>query len=515
MPGTQSYIDPPDTDEIKQLSNDFGVSLSDTESDIIETLVSNCLQNFQRLDSMEEPLRETRYTDRQVGYRPDSKEDPSNAFITKCSVPGASDGLLSGYTVGIKDNISVAGVPMTNGSKVMDSYVPLQDATVVTRLLDEGGTISGKLNLNAFSYFGHPEIPVHNPHDPSRTAGGSSSGSAVAVVEGDVDVAIGGDQGGSIRAPAAFSGCVGLKPTWGLIPFTGVTSIEDTLDHIGPMTNTVEDCARVLQAVSGPDPDDPRQHGLDIEERNYLQSLDAGVSDLRIGVLSEGFHSDVDDAVSEAVLDAASTFESMGADVTDVSVPAHTDGPVIWNGIIHEGLAAKIQNDGLSTFTKGFYDTQFAEEFGKSRQVRGDDLPMSLKFSIVLGSYLSISYQHRYYARAQNLRHQLRAAYDEAFEDIDVLLLPVQQSVADEVLDEPTYDEVLDAYETGLMKHSVITSTSNTAQFNVTGNPAMSLPCGTVDGLPVGVQLVADHFNETALFSLGHAFEQQIDWESQ
>jgi amidase len=231
-------------------------------------------------------------------------------------VPGAASGKLAGKTVALKDNICLAGVPMMNGASTLEGYVPDVDATVATRILDAGGTIVGKTVCEYFCFSGDSHTsasgPVHNPHRRGYSAGGSSSGSAAVVATGEVPMALGGDQGGSIRIPASFCGIYGLKPTHGLVPYTGIMPIELTLDHTGPMTATVEDNALLLEVLAGPDGLDPRQYGGAVA-KPYREALGRGAGGLKIAVVEEGFaHSQSSPKVDSLVREAAERFKGMG-----------------------------------------------------------------------------------------------------------------------------------------------------------------------------------------------------------
>ncbi len=250
-----------DDDDVIALAAELGIRLTGTEARLFRVRLNEhveALEEFQELRIEEErpPLEHLR---RDPGYRPGAAEDPLNAFIRRCRVEGAADGPLSGKNIGLKDHTAVAGVPLTLGSHFMDGYIPEFDATIVTRLLAAGATIVGKMNMEDFSFggpgfngvgdFGRPL----NPHDHDYVTGGSSSGSGAAVTAGQIDIAFGGDQGGSVRIPAAWCGCLGLMATHGLIPHTGVVGLEPTIDYVGPLTRSVEDLAQVLQCVVGRD----------------------------------------------------------------------------------------------------------------------------------------------------------------------------------------------------------------------------------------------------------------------
>ena len=234
------------------------------------------IASYQRLDEMDAPPRPVKYPRLDTGHRPIGAENPGNGWAWKCSIPGAPEGPLAGVRVAVKDNICLAGIPMLNGTEMLEGFVPREDATVVMRLLDAGAEIVGKTAVPAFcfdggSVTGYPKPEPENPYDAARLPGASSSGSAVVVALGEADMALGGDQGGSVRMPASWSGIVGHKPTWGLVPYTGAFPIEFTLDHLGPMCRSVRDCARMLEVIAGPDGLDPRQGGAVTQP--YLELL--------------------------------------------------------------------------------------------------------------------------------------------------------------------------------------------------------------------------------------------------
>ena len=235
-------------------------------------------ERFEQLDQSSEVPAGSRYGDRDPGSRPTQEADPLNAIVRRCSVKGSPSGRLAGKRVGLKDNICVAGIPSTSGSRVMAGYVPDMDATIVTRLLDAGAEIVAILNMDDFAFSGSGHIsaygPVLNPHDREHLAGGSSGGSAAALYYDDIDMTIGCDQGGSIRTPASWCGVVGLKPTFGLVPYTGIFSADATIDHVGPMGRSAVDVALMLEVIAGRDPLDPRQQNVPVQR--YTEALDRG-----------------------------------------------------------------------------------------------------------------------------------------------------------------------------------------------------------------------------------------------
>jgi amidase len=499
-------VQPPSREELERIARAYHFDLSAEELDTFAALAGPTLARFGRLDELPDETLPMRWPRADLGHRPTGAENPSNGWTWKCSIPGAAEGPLAGKRVGIKDNACVAGIPMLNGSPIMEGYVPREDATVVTRLLDAGAEIVGKTAVPAFCFdggglTGHPEPQPTNPHDAAYLCGSSSNGSAAVVVTGEADMALGGDQGGSIRLPASWSGCVGHKPTYGLVPYTGIFPIELTLDHTGPMARSVADCALMLEVIAGEDGLDPRQVGVRVEP--YVEGLERGADGLRVGVLAEGFQlpgmSEAD--VDASVRDAAETLAGAGASVEEVSVPMHRDGLAIWNGIAMEGATElMVRGDSFGTNHKGHYTTDLVDFYGRARRARGRDYSVTVKLTVLLGHYLSETYNHHYYAKAQNLGRRLRAAYGEALERFDVLALPTtpMKAMRRPAADAPIED-VLGA---------ALGNIFNTAPIDVTGNPALSVPCGFADGLPVGLMLVGRHWDDATVLRAGRAFEQ-------
>ena len=312
----------PSTRDLERMAAANRFELNDEEAAAFQSLIPGMFGSFEILDQMPQPVQPLRYPDRDPGVRPTPEEDPFNAIVRRCSLRGSGSGKLAGKRIGLKNNVNVAGMPMELGSLLLEGYTPDTDATIVTWMLDEGAEIVAMLNLENFAFSGGGDTsargPVRNPHNTDHLAGGSSGGSGAALYYDDIDITIGGDQGGSIRIPASWCGVVGLKPTHSLVPYTGIGGIDATFDHAGPMTRTVGDAALTLEVIAGKDPLDPRQREVPVQE--YTQFLGRGVRDLRIGVVSEGFgtanaESDVDDAVRRAV----TVFGELGAQVSEVS----------------------------------------------------------------------------------------------------------------------------------------------------------------------------------------------------
>ena len=250
----------PTLDQMMEIVDSFGMTMTPDRVGEFLSLMEPNFAAYDLVDQTPDEIPVVKYP-RTPGYRPSAEENPLNAWYVKTEIKGASSGKLKGKTVAVKDNVCVAGVPMMNGSSTLEGYMPNIDATIVTRLLDAGATIMGKAHCECFCLSGGSHTgalgPVHNPYKHGYSAGGSSSGSGALVAAGEVDLAIGGDQGGSIRMPSSFCGIYGMKPTHGLVPYTGVMPIESTIDHTGPMTATVADNALMLEVLAGPDGLDP------------------------------------------------------------------------------------------------------------------------------------------------------------------------------------------------------------------------------------------------------------------
>lgn len=498
-------IQPPSREELAQLASGFELHLSEDEIDAFFALAEPTAAGYARLDELEDETLPVKYARADPGHRPSAEENPSNGWVWRCSIRGADEGPLAGRTVGIKDNVCVAGMPMLNGSPILDGYVPREDATVITRLLDAGAHIVGKTAVPAFCFdggglTGYPEPQPTNPHDPAYLCGASSNGSAAVLVTGQADMALGGDQGGSIRLPSSWSGCCGHKPTHGLVPYTGIFPIELTLDHIGPMARTVAECALMLEVIAGEDGLDPRQIGVSTQP--YVQTLGQGADGLTVGILREGFEipevsePDVDAAVREA----AAVLERAGCKVEQISVPLHRDGLAIWNAIALEGATdLMVRGDAFGTNHKGHYSTDLVDFYGRARRERADQYSITVKMTILMGQWLSDRYHHHYYAKAQNLGRRLRAEYDAVLARCDVLVLPTTAMKAVPI---PTGGGLVETLAAALG------NLHNTSPFDVTGHPALSVPCGMSDGRPIGMMIVGRHFDDATVLRAGHAYER-------
>jgi len=493
--------------QLRAIVSGFGMNMSDQRVAEFLDVMEGTLQAYDEVDAMPDHLPTVDYP-RTAGYRPSAEENPMNAWYIKTEVRGAPRGALTGRKVVLKDNVCLAGVPMMNGASTLKGYTPDIDATIVTRLLEAGATIMGKAHCEYFCLSGGSHTnatgPVHNPHKRGYSAGGSSSGSGALVGSGEIEMAIGGDQGGSIRMPSSFCGCYGMKPTHGLVPYTGVMPIEATIDHTGPMTTNVHDNALMLEVLAGEDGLDPRQYNVQVDK--YTASLGRGVSGMRIGVLKEGFglpvsESDVDDKVRNA----AEAFKKLGATVDEISIPMHRAGTAIWTPIAIEGLTNQMmKGNGMGTGWKGLYTTSLLDYHANWRS-RADELSDSLKICMFIGQYFLKHHRGHYYAKSQNLSRKLRDAYNAVLNSYDVLLMPTTPMKATPL---PPADASLALY-----CQRAFEMLPNTAPFDVTGHPAMSIPCGMSDGLPVGMMLVGRHYDESTIYRAAAAFEQVGDWK--
>ena len=495
-------VTPPTNETLHELAWRYGLSFSDEQLDEYRALMAGVFASCDRLDQLAEPKPEVSVP-RVPGYRPSPEENALNAWYWRCSIGGVGGGTLAGRRVAVKDNICVAGVPLMNGSRVLEGYVPDVDATVVSRILAAGGEIVGKAVCESLCFSGGSHTsdtgPVRNPHDPTRSAGGSSGGSAALVVSGEADMALGGDQGGSIRIPSSYCGAYGLKPTYGLVPFTGAFPIEYTLDHVGPIAATVEDVARLLEAIAGPDGLDARQ--VNVQVGDYLSGLDDGVAGVRVGVVSEGFGwAESEPDVDETVHEAAFAFREQGAVVEEVSIPWHRDGLHVWDGIGVEGaLELMIRGNGGGTNTHGFFNTSLMDAYHRGRLRDADALSPTVKLVILLGEYMRTRYGGRYYAKARNLASSLRAAYDDTLERFDVLVMPTTPMKATPLPGlEASIEEVV---------ARALEMIANTCPFDVTHHPAISIPCGVSEGLPVGLMAIGPAWGEATLLRFASACE--------
>ena len=498
----------PTLEQLRRIAEDFGMRMSDSEiAEYREILTGALIPAYEFVDAAPDHLPEVRHP-RTPGRRPDAGENPLNAWYVKCDVRGAENGPLSGRRVVLKDNICLAGVPMMNGASTMEGYIPDVDATVVQRILNAGGTVVGKAHCEYLCLSGGSHTcaagPVRNPWNPARSAGGSSSGCGALVGAGEVEMAVGGDQGGSVRIPSCWCGCYGMKGTHGLVPYTGAFPIEATVDTLGPMTATAADNALLLEVLAGDDNGlDPRQYAPRVSK--YAEALDQGVRGLRIGIVREGFaHESSEGDVSAKVRQAAERLREAGAEVSEVSVPLHEKGAAIWTPICVDGLVdLMMEGNAAGTNYRGLFIPGMISAHANWR-ARADELSPSLKVCMLAGKHFLRNHRGRFYAKARNLERVLRAAYDDALNKVDLLLMPTLPMKATPL---PPPDAPLP-----LIVRRAFEMIPNTAPFSCTGHPAMNVPCGLSEGLPVGMMLVGRHWGESVIYRAAAAFEKSGDW---
>jgi amidase len=496
----------PSVADLRQAAQKLGMNPSDEYLLAVEHIIAPLANAYATLDETPDELPAVKYPRGPV-HRPQGGENPHGAWYMKTSIKGRPGGKLAGRRVVLKDNVCLAGVPMMIGANLLEGYVPEVDATVVERILDAGGEIVGKAVCEYYCVSGGSHTsesgPVHNPRKRGYSAGGSSSGSAALVAAGDVDMAIGGDQAGSIRIPASHCGIVGLKPTYGLVPYTGIAPLEITLDTCGPMTANVRDNALLLEVIAGPDGIDSRQRG--VQPRRYTDAVDGGVKSLRVGVMKEGFgHPNSEPDVDAHVSDAAQRLAKLGAVVEQVSVPMHALGFPVWSAIRGDAACVTLlEMNGAGIAHEGLYVTSLLDH-AMGWRGRADEFADTLKIASIFSAYTLDRYGGHYYAKAQNLRRRVRAAYDAALMAHDLLLMPTVPMKATPIPGKGATPQEITrrSWE----------PTRNTCPFNVTGHPAISLPCGMEDGRPVGLMLVGRHYAEETIYRAAGAFERSGDW---
>src|SRR5499425_898446 len=497
----------PTPEQVKAAATEVGLSLTDEDIQSYIDLMQPNVHAYNLVDAMPDDLPTVRYP-RTPGSFPSPEDNTHNAWYVKTSITGAASGPLHGKRIAVKDNVMVAGVPMMNGCSILEGYVPEIDATVVQRILGAGGEIVGKVHCESYCISGGSHTgakgPVHNPYKMGYAAGGSSAGSGVVVALGEADMAIGGDQGGSIRMPASFCGIYGMKPTHGLVPYTGIMPIEIYVDHCGQMTATVKDNALMLEVIAGPDGYDPRQYAPKVHA--YSQMLEGGVGGLRIGVVKEGFGHPHSEAVVDAkVRNAADLLKRLGAKVTEVSIPEHILAGALWLPIGVEGLTQTMMwGDGYGLSRPDLYVTSLMD-FHRGWRQRADELSETTKLFTMLGTYINRQHGSRYYGKAMNITRRLIAAYDAALGQCDLLLMPTTPIKATPLPGPGAPREEVVGRALDMI--------TNTAPFDISHHPAMAIPCGMADGLPVSVMLVGKYWDEPTIYRAAYAFEQAGDWK--
>jgi amidase len=509
----------PDIDEVMAVAKGLGIHLGSEEVALYQKYLREQLDAFDTFvqSRVEEARPPMLSATRQPGYRPRSEEDSLNAWMWKCRIEGTPGGLLAGKTVSYKDHIAVAGMPMSFGSFALEGFVPDFDATVVTRVLQAGGTVIGKNVMNGLSGgfgtgggIGDYGRPL-NPHNHDHVTGGSSSGSGAAVAGGEVDISFGGDQGGSIRIPAAFCGIVGHKPTFGLVSHFGIGFGSDqSIDYTGPMARTVEAAAAALQATAGYDPYDPRSTRDVPTSMDVVGRLADGVSGLRLGVLEEGFD-EAETDVRDLVLAAVDVLARLGADVSKVSIPAHHAIRAAQAALTGEGALALFKTGFFGAFTRTYYPASLVAAIHKLWASQADVLTPRSKLSLIAAELSRRHYHGRVYAKAQNVRPTYIQVYDTALADVDVLVMPTCLMTAPKNHTPASYLEAVEDNLATIRNRG----SRNTQPFNYTGHPALALPVGKSSaGLPVSMQLVGRFFDDPLLMRVAYAYQHATDWDA-
>lgn len=497
-------------DDLNELASESHFTIPEAETGEYLALAEYIHSILDQLDERAPAAAQNLSATRDPGRRPVQGEDPYNAVVRWCSVKADSEGILSGKRVALKDSISVAGVPMTCGSRILDGYVPERDSVVAERVLQAGGEIVAITNMDDLAFSGGGDTsrygPTLCPFDLTRTAGGSSGGSAAALWYDGVDVAVGGDQGGSIRVPSAWCGVIGLKPTHGLVPYTGIVGIDQSFDHAGPMGRTVEDVATLLQAIAGKHDSDPRQRQVPMED--YVAAVahaPDSLEGLRVGVIAEGFGDAVgaEGSTAGAVREAIDRLRELGAEIRDVSLPEHVQaGDIAFVGFV-EGMYALVCGGGNGYHWTGRYWPDLAVAFRDGLAAFGNELSPQVKVTLILGAHLRRHYRGSLYAKAQNLRPWLRSAHDRALADVDLLLIPTTPRLPH------VHDPTMSISEHVKRGWAVL---ANTYPTNMTGHPALSIPAAEAHGLPVGVMLVGRRFEDARLLSVARTYEGRFGW---
>lgn len=419
---------------------------------------------------------------------------------------GSNDdlGLLFGMPIGVKDNIVTKGVRTTAASKILENFDPIYDATVVQKLQNAQTVTIGKLNMDEFAMGSSNENSsfkvTKNPWDLERVPGGSSGGSAAAVAAGEVLFSLGSDTGGSIRQPAAFCGVVGLKPTYGRVSRFGLIAFASSLDQIGPVTRTVEDNAFLLQAISGVDPMDATSANVDVP--NYVSALTGDVKGLKIAVPKEYLGEGVNEEVRQSVLDSLKVLEGLGATWEEVSLPHSKYALATYYLLSSSEASANLARfDGV----RYGYRTDNAENLiGMYKQSRSEGFGDEVKRRIMLGTFaLSSGYYDAYYKKAQKVRTLIKKDFEDVFEKYDVIIGPTTPTPAFKIGE--NMEDPLTMYANDIL----------TIPVNLAGVPGISVPCGFSNGLPLGLQIIGKHFDESTIYRVADAFEKATEHHKQ
>lgn len=526
-----SANNPVNVDTVLGLSKKLNVETNENDVEDLATLLAVFHDSADKLSKMDDYYPSVdleRFPRKNVRF-PGPEENDFNAWGYKFSIKdkNSNSGLLAGKTVCLKDCVCVADVPMLMGTNFITDYTPQVDATIVTRMLEGGVEVVGKAvceNL-CHSATSHSAAtgPIDNPYAKGYSTGGSSSGTAALVAGGKADLGIGADQGGSIRIPSGWCGIVGLKPTFGLVPYTGCGSNEPTNDHVGPMTRTVLDNALLLQVIAGDDGIDDRG-GLCVKGDLYYDKLVAlgdgeiSLKGMKIGILKEGMeNAALEPRMKACVEEAIEKFRELGAEVEEVSVPMHSSGTLIWT--IISKLGGYLNKTEKTYSRRGLALNDLSEKFFPLTQKNWDGAYAATKNTYLNGLY-GLDKFPGILGKATNLSRKLRDDYNSALEKYDLLILPNLARVASS---NPVVTKSSKPLE---MMGKQVGVSSNTCPFNQSGHPVLALPCGILEieegplagsgvKLPASLQIVGKWFDEYTIYKAALAWERAYDWKSQ
>lgn len=469
--------------EVKELVNKKEISCVEITKNTLDRIskVDNKIGAYLQLDE-EGALKKAREVDEKIQK-------------------GEETSFLAGIPMAIKDNICVDGLKTTCASKILENFVAPYDAHVTKKLKENDAVIIGKLNMDEFAMGSSSENSafkkVKNPFDLERVPGGSSGGSAAAVAAGEAYYTLGSDTGGSIRQPASLCGVVGLKPTYGRVSRYGLVAFASSLDQIGPFTKDVEDCAHVLNAIAGYDSMDSTSAKVEVED--YTKYLNQDIKGMKIGIPKEYFAEGLNPEIRGIIENGIEVLKKLGAEIKEISLPMSKYALAVYYILASSEASSNLARfDGIRYGYRANDFEDVVDLYVKSRsQGFGDEV----KRRIMLGTYaLSAGYYDAYYKKALKVRTLIIEEYKKAFEEVDVILTPTSPSVAFKIGEKS--NNPLEMYLSDIY----------TVPINIAGVPAISIPAGFVDGLPVGMQLIGDYFKEGTLIKISHAFERETEF---
>lgn len=476
--------------------------LDHTLEELHEMLVNKETTSVELMEAVYERIEET---EEQVGSFISLNKEEALEAARKVDEEGIDpNNVLSGLPIGIKDNIVTKGVTTTAASKMLEDFVPVYDATVMEKLNQAGMISVGKLNMDEFAMGGSTENSAfkltRNPWDLNKVPGGSSGGSASAVAAGQVPVSLGSDTGGSIREPAAFTGLVGMKPTYGRVSRYGLIAFGSSLDQIGPFTRNVKDNALVLNAISGHDEKDSTSY--DGEVPDFTEGIDQGVKGMKIGIPKEYFHEDAKEpGVLDAVREAIKKYEELGAEIVEISLPHSEYGIPAYYIIASSEASSNLQRfDGVRY---GYRADEVKDLEDLYVKTRSEGFGMEVKRRIMLGTFsLSAGFYDAHFKKAAQARTLIRQDFEKVFEEVDFLVAPTTTSTAFDIGGK--IEDPLEMYVADIL----------TVPVNLAGVPSVSIPCGFSNDMPVGMQLIGKHFDEQTLYRAAYAYEQATDFHT-